>query len=159
MKERDEEEKMMKAARFSGKGKIALSLFMASIFCLFTQPVMATGTELIHAVIDLPLTLPFGVNSGTYQATLGPHPVSEFSKLRIYASIYSGSSITVTITVTDKTGKKVYGTLDTFTLSSSTTIGTSTSAVYDCPGTYVVIQFTSGEAATAVSTAIYGLVP
>jgi len=139
------------------KSKLVLPIFMASIFCFFIPPAIA-GTVQICEGSDLPLTLPFGVISGTYELVKGPFSVAAYSQLRLYASISSGSSINVSIMATDITGKKIYGLLDSFDLNAGSATGSSTSRVYECPGLYVVVDFTS-TGASAVNTAVFGLSP
>ena len=139
------------------KSKLVLPIFMASIFCFFIPPAIA-GTVQICEGSDLPLTLPFGVISGTYELVKGPFSVAAYSQLRLYASISSGSSINVSIMATDSTGKNTYGILDSFELNAEAASGASASKAYECPGRYVVVDFTSTGAST-VNTAVFGFKP
>ena len=145
------------ATGLSGKSKFALCIFMASVFCFSIRPAMA-GTVQVYAKFELPLTLPFGVHSGTYEAVTKVFSVAAYSQLRFYASIASGSTVNATILATDSTGTKIYGLLGGFELNAASPAGSSASVVFDCPGQYVVINFTSSEA-SSVNTAIFGFQP
>ncbi len=149
----------MMASKFFGRGKFALCIFVALIFCYSIPAAMASTVELITPPIappaSLSLTLPTGFVSGTFQASQGPFNLTSVSQLRFYVSLHSGSSVTVTIFATDSKAKIIYGVLDRFTL---TTNAPSASREYDTPGQYMLFSFTSSEAA-AVNTAIFGLLP
>jgi hypothetical protein len=144
------------ALRSPGKGKFALCIFLALIFCC-SIPVAMANTVKVFASTGLQLTLPVGVLSGTFKAVVGPLTVNTYSQIRFYGTIVSGSVVNVTIAATNQSGVPL-GILDTFSLNSSNSSTAFTSREYDTPAQYIVVTFTSGTAAS-VNTAIFGQQP
>lgn len=144
------------ALRTPGKGRFALCIFLALIFCCSIPAAMATTVKVFSGT-NLQLKLPFGVNSGTFEAVVGPLTVNLYTQIRFYGTIVTGSVVNVTIAATNQNGVP-YGILDTFSLNASSSSAAFTSREYDTPAQYIVVTFTS-SAAASVNTAIFGQQP
>lgn len=122
----------------------ALLAFAAGLSSASAQTVVA------HRALNQPM--PYV--AGMHQLTVGPVAVADFSQVRIYA--WGGGSGTIDVTVSNVNASGEFlGLLDRFTIDPASYATTYITKLYEVPGKYLQLYFSSLNN-NAANVTIYG---
>jgi hypothetical protein len=105
-----------------------------------TSTFPSTRTDTVYVVVDTPLVYSYG----NYVFFTGVINVSKYSQIRVNTSERGTGVINVSLIMTDKDTTD-YAVLDYYALDSNISNGSSTTRVYEVPGTYIRMAFISTD--------------